>query len=119
MKLIIAGGRDYRLTQDDLDKLDSIEGVTEVFSGACRGCDRDGERWARSQGIPVKCFPAQWDVAGPSAGPLRNRAMAQQGDAVALFPGGRGTESMYREAVAAGLRIFDWRDQTSAKPKPS
>ena len=35
--------------------------------------------------------------------------MAQYADAVALFPGGIGTKSMYNEAVAAGIVIYDFR----------
>jgi hypothetical protein len=46
MKLIIAGGRDYKFTKSDLEKLDSIEGITEVVSGGARGADKCGEIWA-------------------------------------------------------------------------
>lgn len=109
MKLIIAGGRDYQPTDSDLRKLDTIEGVTEVFSGACRGMDECGERWARSKGIAVKRFPAQWQKHGRAAGPIRNRAMAIEADAVALFPGGTGTDNMYHNAIELGLKIFDFR----------
>jgi hypothetical protein len=35
--------------------------------------------------------------------------MAKCADAVALFPGGRGTENMYQEALKAGLIIYDFR----------
>jgi hypothetical protein len=109
MRLIIAGGRDYRLSKLDLSRLDAIEGVTEVVSGACRGVDQDGEAWAAARGLPVARFPADWQKYGRSAGPHRNAAMASYGDAVALVAGGKGTESMYREAVAGGLRVFDFR----------
>lgn len=109
MKLIIAGGRDYHLTREDMARLDDIVGVEEVLSGMCRGADKDGWRWARSRGIVTKEFPADWDAHGKAAGPIRNKVMVACADAVALFPGGRGTESMYRDAVKAGLRIFDFR----------
>ncbi len=38
MKVVIAGGRDYRFTQVDIDMLNSLHaehGFTEVFSGGC------------------------------------------------------------------------------------
>lgn len=110
MRLIIAGGRCYRLTKADLSRLDAIEGVTEVVSGGCRGVDKDGEAWARSKRIAIKRFEAQWSLHGPAAGPIRNREMADHADAVALFPGGRGTKDMHRSAIAAGLKVFDFRN---------
>ena len=112
MKLIIAGGRDYHFTQEDLDALDELhllQPVTEVVSGAQRGADTEGERWAASHGIPVKQFPARFAQLGRKAGPLRNYKMARYADAVVLFPGGKGTLSMYREALDAGIHIYDWR----------
>jgi len=112
MKLIIAGGRNYILNLGDLLKLQSLfedEGVTAVVSGGCKGADECGERWALSNGIPVDVFDADWTRYGNYAGPLRNKKMARYADAVVLFPGGRGTESMHREAKTYGLKIYDWR----------
>ena len=70
--------------------------------------DLGGEKWAESRGIPVKRFPADWKRYGRGAGPKRNRAMAEYADAVALFPGDRGTASMRKEADKFGLRIYDF-----------
>ena len=112
MKLIIAGGRDYELTREDrgwLDDLWVMEGVDEVVSGGAKGADASGEAWAVAREIPVKVFPANWDKHGKAAGPIRNEEMAAYADAVALFPGGRGTESMYQEAKKAGIEIYDFR----------
>ena len=107
MKLIIAGGRDYRFSQEDKDFLNSLEGIDEVVSGAATGADAQGEEWAKSKGLPVSRFPADWKAHGRGAGPRRNIEMAEYADAVALFPGGRGTDSMRREAQKRGLRIFN------------
>jgi len=74
MKLIIAGGRGYAITQYDWVKLESIvERVSEVVSGGATGADAGGEIWAKYWGIPVKVFPANWQEYGCSAGPRRNR----------------------------------------------
>lgn len=112
MKLIIAGGRDYQFTQQDYERLDELHEqtpVTEVVSGAASGADKCGESWGRARGILVVRFPADWRTFGASAGPRRNREMAEYADAVALFPGGRGTDSMHRLATAQGIRVFDFR----------
>lgn len=112
MKLIIAGGRDYSLTLDDLAKLDGLYEtykVTEVVSGCALGADYGGEQWALKRDLPVTKFPADWKRWGRAAGPIRNREMAAYADAVALFPGGAGTTSMHEQALNAGLLIFDFR----------
>src|SRR5687767_3965572 len=101
MKLIIAGGRDYKFSVDDfvvLEKLHRQHQITEVVSGKARGADFYGEVWAYEHQIPIKAFPADWKTHGKAAGPIRNQEMARYADAVALFPGGKGTESMFKEA---------------------
>jgi predicted Rossmann-fold nucleotide-binding protein len=113
VKVIIAGGRDFKPMAEDVLNLNQKHlqrGFTEVVCGGARGADSFGCSWAESLGIPVKVISADWDKHGKAEGPLRNREMAAYADAVILFPGGRGTESMYREAKAAGLRICDWRE---------
>jgi len=107
MKLIIAGGRDYLFSDQDREFLNSLKGITEVVSGAAPGADAQGEEWAESKGIPVRRFPADWKAHGRGAGPIRNVQMAEYADAVALFPGGRGTDSMRREAKRRGLTVFE------------
>lgn len=109
MKLIIAGGRTQRLSLNDLEELSRINGVSEVVSGHAHGVDRDGEKWAQVNSIPIILFPADWDRYGKSAGAIRNGEMAKDADAVALFPGGRGTENMFATAKREGLIIFDYR----------
>jgi len=109
MKLIISGGRDYKLTRRDFDRLDDIQGVTEVVSGCARGVDSAGECWARNRMIPIKQFPADWDQFGKRAGMLRNQEMADYADALAVFRGGRGTANMVHEATTRGLPIYGFR----------
>ena len=110
MKTIIAGGRNYCLTLNDILQLDTLP-ISMVISGGAAGADHGGEQYARLNGLRLKVFEADWDGQGRAAGPIRNRQMAQYADAVVLYPGGRGTESMYREAVRAGIEIYDFRSE--------
>ena len=82
MRLIIAGGRDYQLTEQDIQKLNEIPNVMTVLSGCASGADECGERWAAEKGIPVVQFPALWAMYGKKAGPLRNKDMAKDADAL-------------------------------------
>lgn len=116
MKVIIAGGRGYYLTEEDFRKLDRLHakvGITQVVSGCQRGADKGGELWAARNRIPVKPFPADWQKYGRRAGPIRNRAMAKhvghEGLCV-LFPGGDGTASMREEAARAGVKVIESED---------
>lgn len=108
MKVIIAGGRDF----NDMTalvaaiKASGFE-ITEVVSGQAAGADFLGLYWARANGVPEKLFPAKWTIFGNSAGPRRNREMADYADALIAMPGGRGTANMIAEARKRGLKVFE------------
>lgn len=116
MRVIICGGRDYTLTDNDMAWLDTL-GITHVRHGGARGADQHADRWATSRGIPVSTFPADWR-AGHSAGPRRNAEMLDDllrdgwrheppGRLVVIaFPGGRGTADMVRQATLAGVPVL-------------
>jgi len=82
--------------------------ITEVVSGGAPGVDTSAEQWAERHGIPVTRFPADWKRYGRRAGPIRNQAMAEYGEAlVAVWDGkSRGTKNMIRLARKHGLRVF-------------
>lgn len=116
MKLIIAGGRNYKFTSSDKERLNKIfeemlgkSEVIEVISGCCSGADHEGELWANSKNVNIRKFPPDWMKYGRAAGPIRNEEMAKYADAVALFPGGKGTESMYNLSKKYKLTIYDFR----------
>ena len=110
MKLIVAGGRDHNLTKDEYARLCLIDDlVDEVVSGGARGADSWGELYAGKHKKRITKFPADWNTHGPAAGPIRNEEMAAYADALAVFPGGKGTEDMVRRARAHGLLIWDYR----------
>jgi len=127
MKTIIAGGRDYKFSEDDVAFLDSLKGfIKEVVCGKAKGADTEGENWAKKNNIPVKEFSADWKNVnvenvlvkkGPYgeynalAGHNRNKKMAEYADAVILFKGGAGTNNMHKVALDHNLRIFDRREK--------
>ena len=111
MKCIIAGGRDFEPQSKHWKFLDTINyynPITEVVSGACRGADQFGEKWAESLSIPIKKFPADWDKYGKRAGAIRNQQMAEYADMLITFPGGKGTELMRGLAKKQKLTIIPY-----------
>lgn len=114
MRVIIAGGRDLLPTVEQVEAAVRASGfaVTEVVSGACRGVDVAGERWARTEALDLRTFPAQWrrddGSVDYSAGPKRNGVMAEYADALIAFWDGAssGTGDMVRKMQSLGKPVF-------------
>lgn len=109
MKTIIAGSReinDLSLITKAVSECGWI--VSEVVSGNARGVDRLGETWALYNAVPIQLFPAEWDVYGKSAGPIRNRKMAEYADTlIAIWDGkSKGTKNMIDTATKLGLTVY-------------
>ena len=117
--LVIAagGGRDLAWPQQrvaaELLARSGGRAVHLVLHGGARGADAAIGRAAQQLGWSALVMPAQWQLHGRAAGPIRNRALLEQAVAravahsspscltsvlVVAFPGGAGTASLVREA---------------------
>lgn len=112
MKTIVAGSRDNTAYEQVCEAIarSGIE-ITELVSGRARGTDTYAERWAAEQGVPVKPFPVEdheWRTVGKSAGPARNRRMADYAEALIAIWDGKspGTRNMIDEARKRNLVVF-------------
>jgi hypothetical protein len=109
MRLAVAGGRDYRLTERDYIVLADIhrrEKIDILLHGGCRGADLDAAQWALDHGIATETFTAAWDLYGKAAGPLRGEQMVDNADMLVAFPGGRGTRHAIAYAKKQGKRLL-------------
>lgn len=109
MKVIVAGGRDitnFNLVEEAI-VISGFE-VSEIVSGKAKGVDTLGEVWALKHNVPVEVFPADWTAHGRSAGPIRNRQMAEYADAlIAIWDGeSKGTANMIQQARKNKLDVF-------------
>jgi len=109
MKVIIAGSRDfndYELLSKTVNE--SNIKITEIISGTARGADRLGERYAKENKIEIKRFPAEWEKFGRQAGYLRNKQMAEYGDALIAFriDKSKGTSHMIELARKNNLQVI-------------
>ena len=72
MKVIVAGGRDFRdyeLLKRTLDNFQQEYGnITEVVSGTAKGVDKLGEQYANENNTPIKRFVPDWQGLGKKAG---------------------------------------------------
>ena len=109
MKTIIAGSREAFESQT----LAAIEGcpwkaqISLVVSGTARGADYWGERWAEANNIPIVRYYPDWNKHGKAAGPIRNKLMADNADAlIAVWDGkSSGTKNMIETAKKKGLIV--------------
>ncbi len=110
IKVIIAGGRKF----DDFNKLSLVcdeflkdQINIEIVSGAYKGADLLGERYAAERNYLIKQFPADWRRYGKSAGQKRNVEMANYADMlIALWDGkSKGTKNMIDLASKEGLKV--------------
>lgn len=109
MRVVISGTRtitDYTQLEKAIKQSGFL--ITEVVSGHCRGVDIMGEEWAKNNGISIKIFPADWNKYGKSAGPIRNKQMAEYAEAAIILWDGnsRGTENMISLAKLNNLKVF-------------
>lgn len=123
-KLIIAGGRDFIASTEDLNKIDKaigkyyniplmehLNGGLEMVSGLATGADQIPFYYKCWHGVPVKEFKADWKKHGKKAGVLRNIEMAKYADALIVFWNGRslGTKNMIDVAKKHGLKVKVYR----------
>lgn len=112
MRVLVCGSRhfnDSKLLEEVLNGYP----ITTVIEGEARGADTLSRIYAEHRGIPVERYPADWNLYGKRAGPIRNTAMLTKGkpDMCVAFrgPNSRGTQNMIDQAQKAGVetRIID------------
>lgn len=87
--------------------------VTLVHGDCPTGADALASLLWTANGGLEEPHPAQWDLYGKAAGPIRNRKMVELGAGVCLaFPLGRsaGTRGCMRLAEAAGIPVINYGD---------
>ncbi len=111
-RVLVCGGRDYgnyAVVSAVLRLVHDIAPIEAIIEGGATGADELARQWAKSQGISVMTFQADWANLGRSAGPRRNAEMLRKGQPVLVvaFPGGRGTANMVAQAAAADVPVYE------------
>ncbi len=122
-RIVVAGGRDfadYETAKTFIDQClsDISDKYNIIFiSGGCKGADALGERYAKEKGYLIERYLAEWKRYGRSAGPIRNKKMADVCDFVICFWDGksRGTKSMieYAESLGKPIAIKQYKNKES------
>ena len=114
MRIIIAGTRNYENYEEAKKFINSVlasiaanKSVT-ILSGGCKGSDSLGERYAKEHGLHIEMHKADWARYQKAAGPLRNRKMIMDSDAVICFwdQKSRGTKSLIEFAKKYNKKVY-------------
>ncbi len=115
MKVVVCGDRnwsDENMVYIWLSKiLDDATPPHTFIHGDARGADSIGAHVARQLACNVMAFPAEWDVFGLGAGPIRNRKMlAEKPDLVLAFhdsiDDSLGTKDILNVARKTGIKTI-------------
>ena len=115
MKVLICGDRnwsDKKAIRSWIAKLQDF-GYNIVVEGEARGADSIARDEALVAGMTVERYPAQWQIYGRGAGPIRNKQMLEEGrpDLVLFFhynlSQSKGTAHMVRIAMLANIPVID------------
>lgn len=115
-KIIIAGPRDYPGNHAEekyvisrireLGRLYNMYKDCIIVEGGAAGIDSTAKKIAMASSIPLREYPAEWNVYGSKAGPIRNAQMAEYADVlIAFYSGSKGTSNMISQALEHGLDI--------------
>ena len=110
MKLAIVGSRDfndYELMKEYIQSKFNLSELDAIVSGGAKVADSLAAKFAQDHDIGLIVKKAEWDKYGRAAGPMRNKLIIQEADAVVAFPSAqsKGTLNSINLARKLGKRI--------------
>ena len=88
MKIAVVGSREFSQPNLVIAKLEELWAKRQdltIVSGGADGPDKIAEDWARSKGIPVEIFPADWASDPRGAGIKRNAKIIEASEGLMAF----------------------------------
>lgn len=111
-RILITGSRDWTdynaIAMSIVGEIESHLEDVVIVHGAAPGADSLAGDFARAFNYTEERHPAQWEVHGKAAGPIRNQKMVDLGADVCLafpLPQSRGTYDCMRRAEEAGIPV--------------
>lgn len=118
MKIIIAGSRTLTVSHTFINEALDRYGLglnghstneIEIVSGNAVGIDKCGINYAKEWSCMLTVFAPDWFTYGKSAGPIRNKQMAEYADSLLLIWDGesKGSLSMKNEMLRLNKPIYE------------
>jgi hypothetical protein len=107
MKVAVVGSRDFPFLNRVWDYIYQLPLDTIIISGGARGVDRTAAKAARTRGMQVIEFLADWERNGRGAGMIRNETIVRECDELIAFWDGvsSGTRNSIERARKAGKPV--------------
>ena len=114
MNIVIAGSRTFteysiisRTVNMILAKWRFNKEFDILYSGCAKGVDTLAIDYAKEKGIKYKEFPANWEIHGNDAGPIRNSKMIASADGLVVFWDGKSkdTKDIIGKAERKGIKV--------------
>jgi hypothetical protein len=102
---LITGMRQYEMQYLLSDARECLDGTFDaIIHGGARGVDNMAGRWGVSIDLPVRVYPADWELFGKRAGYIRNSLMVEDADAAIIIWDGesKGTKHTIDLMTASG-----------------
>jgi predicted Rossmann fold nucleotide-binding protein DprA/Smf involved in DNA uptake len=107
-KIGVVGSRSFNDYHFMKKMLDNFIVKESIISGGAIGADKLAKRYAIDHSIPIKEFLPDWTRHGKAAGPIRNKIIVDNSDAIIAFWDGKskGTKSTISIAKEQGKKVF-------------
>lgn len=111
MKILVCGDRFWSNIGIVTNTLSKVSGDSIIIHGCCKGADIVAANVAKRLGMVVNGYPANWELHGKAAGPIRNREMLDLlPDLVIAFhdniANSRGTKDCVTEAISRKIKVM-------------
>jgi hypothetical protein len=113
LKVLITGDRNSSVDFDAMirKQFSLLPPDSVVVHGCCKGIDLYAADIATNMGFKTISYPANWDLYGKAAGPIRNKEMLNENPdyILAFHPNikeSKGTKNMITQALKAGYRVW-------------
>ena len=114
MRILVCGDRNYTDILRIKKFLSAYPSDTILIEGEAKGADKLSRAAAVSLGwLNIEEYPAQWNIYGRGAGPIRNKKMLTEGkpDLIVWFhndiENSKGTKNMITVAKKAGIKVVE------------
>ena len=107
-RVIVCGSRRWNDRDRIASRLVDLPTNSIVVHGNAKGADRIAHQEAQKLGLLVEPHPADWGRYGKTAGPIRNKEMADLGATlcIAFWDGqSAGTRNMIEQAKQRGIPV--------------
>jgi hypothetical protein len=112
-RILICGSRDFNDENAIAKVIIKYQAGDILICGMAKGADSIAFELGKLRGMEVMEFPANWDLYGRAAGPIRNQQMLDKGKPEKVYAfysdkeKSKGTKDMVKRSRKAGVKTVE------------